>query len=106
MHQVFQISKVVGGIPFSVGFCAAWQFTEDGLCVIYPFSHMTLHEGRFLFNCRGPWTLGKVLNPEEFEISPYPYQFWMELDAEDLVAAFNLCRASSKRLPRGGFRRL
>jgi hypothetical protein len=103
---VFEISRVVHGVPFQIGFCTGWKIHAEKLIVDQPFTHMVLHVPYGALSCRGPWTNGRKLALEAHMISPFDLQPWMELDAADLIPAIDLCAALAVDLPADGFRRI
>ena len=103
---VFEIARVVSGVPFQIGFCTGWRIHGDQLTVEDAFVHLVLHVPFGTLSCRGPWPRGERLYGEHHMLAPCDWRPWMDLDATDLVAAVDLCAAASIPLPNEGFRRL
>lgn len=107
IYSVYEISQVIGGVAFQIGFSGLAVQFDQILFLDHPFVREELYLSRFGFvECRGEWPLGVILPAVNYSVQIYPFQTWMLIDPSDAIAAYDLCMECLVVLPEDGFSRL
>lgn len=106
MKSVFEISRIVGGVPFHIGFAFNLKIQREFLLPIEPFSKGILYVPGGWLECRGDWHGPRHLPVEEIVVKPVPMEIWMLIPMVDAIHAIDLCSTCSVDLGRDGYTRI
>jgi hypothetical protein len=103
--DVFSVNTRAGTLCFRVGFCERYLTLPDSFVPLEPFCKAEVHVPFGVIDCRAPWQPPVPMPRGKFGFARHPWQGWMAIDLEGVVAAVATCREVFVVLPGGGFRR-
>lgn len=101
----FEISRTVHQVGLHIGYCCGWRRHTEHLLLIHPWCRGLFWSDMGPVECRVDWPHGLEVPNGEFILTETPYEPWMDVRFEDLVAQHDELAKYSHGVSKGKYRR-